>query len=323
MNEFKKNKQEIQEPQTFQDNSKKSDAVEIPVGKYLNKARNNPWVVSTVILGIILIVFLAMNSGSAQNTVNSEQAAQNVVDFINSNPQLEGEVSLVSSKLSGSFYEIILDYQGQQIPVYATLDGEYILNGPPIPLSGSALNDSTLAQENEEPTASQTSEDDDAVLGDVNAPVTIIEFSDFQCPFCQIFWADTLPQIKEEYIDAGLVKLVYRDYPIPGHPQAQISAEAAECVRSVAGNDEAYFEYHDQLFAKQPQLSEENLKKWAKELGYDITNCLESGQFTQEVESDFVDGGSLGTPTFFINGVKVEGALPFEQFKQIIDSQLA
>lgn len=170
----------------------------------------------------------------------------------------------------------------------------------------------------------QTSEDDDAVLGDEDAPVTIIEFSDYQCPYCARFWSDTLPSLKKEYIDTGKVKLIYRDYPLVSiHPMAQPAAEAAECVRDAAGSDEAYFEMHDKIFANQQTLSVDNLKKWAKEIGYDIGGCLDSGKFTNEVKKDTTDGGSLGTPTFFVNGKQLRGAQPFSAFKQVIDAELA
>src|SRR3989338_6499480 len=129
----------------------------------------------------------------------------------------------------------------------------------------------TVATGNTPPTQPSqvvASEDDDAILGDKNAEVTIIEFSDYQCPFCGRFWSDTLPSIKSEYIDSGKVKLVFRDFPLTSiHPLAQPSAEAVECVRE-KGGDEAYYKMHDKIFANQPSLSESNLKAWAKELGY-------------------------------------------------------
>jgi protein-disulfide isomerase len=171
---------------------------------------------------------------------------------------------------------------------------------------------------------SQISADDDAVLGDKNAPVTIIEFSDYECPFCARFHSQTLPQLKKEYIDTGKAKLVYRDYPLAQiHRQATIAAEAAECVRDEAGNDEAYFEYHDTIFENQQSVNEANLKLWAQQQGFDINKCLDSGKFKSEVQKDLQDGGQLGTPTFFINGKQLRGAQPFSAFKQIIDAELA
>ena len=112
-----------------------------------------------------------------------------------------------------SFYKINLLYQGQNVPVYTTKDAEFLV-GNPVPLGEVDVidtGDSVVAQAG---TANQASADDDAFIGDANAPVTIIEYSDYQCGYCQRFWAQTLPEIKEKYIDTGKVKLVYRDYPI-------------------------------------------------------------------------------------------------------------
>ncbi len=173
---------------------------------------------------------------------------------------------------------------------------------------------------------SQVSADDDPILGDPNAPVTMIEFSDFQCPFCARFWGQTLTQIKEKYIKTGKVKFVYRDFPISSiHSEAEKAAEAAEC----ADEQGKFWEYHDLIFARQDSMSIANYKRWAAELKLDtasFNSCLDSGKYTEEVAKDFSDGqaaGVSGTPTFFINGRSVVGALPFEQFKTVLDKVLA
>jgi protein-disulfide isomerase len=167
--------------------------------------------------------------------------------------------------------------------------------------------------------------DDDAVLGDPDAPVTIIEFSDYQCPFCGRFWSQTLPSIKSQYIDTGKVKLVFRDFPLTSiHPTAQVAAEATECVRD-QGGDKAFFEMHDKIFENQAQLSEASLKQWARELGYNIDSCLSSGKFTSEVQNDLRDAtaaGGQGTPYFVINGKPLSGAQPFSVFQQAIEAEL-
>jgi len=170
------------------------------------------------------------------------------------------------------------------------------------------------------------SADDDAVLGDADAPVEIIEFSDYQCPYCGKFWSETLPQIEKDYIQTGKAKLVFRDFPLESiHPMAMPAALAAECVKD-KGGDDAYYKYHDKLFANQASLSNDNLKKWAKELGYDISSCLDSKKFESEVRNDLADGsaaGVQGTPSFIINGQMISGAQPYSVFKQIIDAQLS
>lgn len=173
--------------------------------------------------------------------------------------------------------------------------------------------------------------DDDAVLGDPNAPITMIEFSDFQCPFCRKFYKETLPQIKKEYIATGKVKLVYRDFPLSFHPGATPAAEGTECAREQG----KFWEMHDAIFDEQEkqgsgtiQFTVDDVKKWAAKIGLNTSKfnqCLDSGKYKQEVEKDIADGlagGVSGTPAVFINGKLVVGAQPFSAFKVVIDEEL-
>jgi protein-disulfide isomerase len=168
-------------------------------------------------------------------------------------------------------------------------------------------------------------EDDDPVLGDNNAPVTIVSFEDYQCPFCKRAKDQTFPQLKQEYIDTGKVRYIYRDFPLSFHPQAQPAAEASEC----ADDQGKFWEYHEALFANQATLGRDLYIQLAGQFGMDVeefTSCFDSGKFKQEVQNDFTYGsqvGVSGTPTFFINGVKLVGAQPYQAFKQVIDSELA
>ena len=170
------------------------------------------------------------------------------------------------------------------------------------------------------------------VLGDENAPVTLVEFSDFECPYCSALFTDTLPQIKEEYIDTGKAKLYYRHYPLTAiHPNAQIAAEASECA-----NDQGQFwNYHDTLFENQTEWSQlsgdavnEKLVELAGNIGLstsEFSDCLTSGKFSDNVTNDLNDGiaaGVDGTPATFINGYLTVGAVPFEQFKSEIEARL-
>lgn len=171
----------------------------------------------------------------------------------------------------------------------------------------------------------EVSMDDDPVKGDPDAPITIIEFSDFECPFCGRFYTGALPQIIENYIDTGKAKLVYRDYPLSFHPNANKAAEAAEC----ADEQGKFWEMHDKIFENQGSLSTANFKAWAADLGLDtdaFNSCLDNGDMADEVAKDLSDGqaaGVSGTPTFFVNGVKLVGAQPYANFKQVIDAELA
>jgi len=163
------------------------------------------------------------------------------------------------------------------------------------------------------------------VLGDKNAPVTIVEFSDYQCPYCERHFTQTYPQLKANYVDTGKAKIVFMDFPLSFHPEAQKAAEAARC----AGEQGKYWEMHDKLFENQATLSPENEKKWARELGIDgakFDTCLNSGKYTKAVQDDLNYGASLGiqgTPGFFVNGILVNGAQPFSAFKAVIDAELA
>lgn len=174
--------------------------------------------------------------------------------------------------------------------------------------------------------------DDDPFLGDEDAPVTMIEWSDFECPFCKRFYSNTMDQIKENYIDTGKVKLVYRDFPLPFHdPLATQEAYAANCARE-QGDDETYFAYHDLIFdttrgnGKGLELSQ--LYDMSEQLGLDkakFTECVESEKYKDEVAKDIADGRSAGingTPGFLVNGQLVSGAQPFAAFEQIIEEAL-
>jgi protein-disulfide isomerase len=181
------------------------------------------------------------------------------------------------------------------------------------------------------------SSDNDPIRGDPNAPITIIEFSDFQCPFCARFHVQTLPLLLEEYIDVGKVNLVYRDFPIQSiHPNALPAAVAAECANE-QGN---YWEYHDTLFEKQSSWSRldsnaaiSTFSQYATDIGLEqqqFDSCLGSGKYLEEVQGDLSDGRDYditGTPGFFIGNeeigfVKINGAQPFDSFQRIIDAQL-
>jgi len=174
----------------------------------------------------------------------------------------------------------------------------------------------------------EVSLDDDAMKGDENAPVTILEFSDYECPYCGRYVSETLPQIVTNYIETGKVKYVYRDFPLGFHANAKPAANAAECIRE-QGGDEMYFEYHDVLFANQKELGVEKLKEYAAEFDIDQTqfaSCVDEGKYDSEVVADFDEGqkyGVQGTPAFFINGMPMFGAQPYAAFEAAIEEALS
>lgn len=173
--------------------------------------------------------------------------------------------------------------------------------------------------------------DDDAVMGDANAPITVVEFSDFQCPFCSRFWANTLSAIRTEYIQTGKVKFIYRDFPLKGHPEALPAALASECAHAQG----KFEEMHELLFGGQSDWSQNPeaskvFKGYAKTLKLDqkaFDTCLDSKEPSAEIRKDLLDGVALGvdgTPAFFINGQFISGAMPYDTvFKPIFEAVLA
>ncbi len=163
---------------------------------------------------------------------------------------------------------------------------------------------------------------DDPVRGHAAAPITIVEFSDYQCPFCARV-NPSLAKVRETYGDK--VRIVFKDFPLPNHPQAPKAAEAAHC----AGEQNKYWEMHDAMFANQRALEVPALKQAARAIGVEgasFDQCLDSGKHAATVRSGSALGEKMGvnsTPTLYINGRPLIGAMPFENFKAIIDEELA
>jgi protein-disulfide isomerase len=172
-----------------------------------------------------------------------------------------------------------------------------------------------------EPPILTVSVDDDPSIGPVDAPITIVEFSDFQCPYCQ----KSVGILKElRHLYGEKIRMVYRDYPGPNHPYASQAAEAAQC----AGEQRKYWEYHDILFDRQTPGKGWDFPALATELGLQpdtFATCLNTGRYREEVAKDLQDGFTLGitsTPTFFINGRPLVGANPLAEFQAVIDRLL-
>lgn len=172
------------------------------------------------------------------------------------------------------------------------------------------------------------------VKGNSSAPVTLVEFSDFQCPFCGRFFSEIMPQIQKAYIDTGKVKFVYKQYPIDSvHPNAKAASNAVEC----ANEQGKFWQYHDILFGNQSSWVDQNtsqtnttFKKYASSLGLNADNfnsCLNAKKYSNKIDKDLQQGstyGVLGTPTFYIGNDKkgytqIVGVQPFPTFQQVID----
>lgn len=167
-------------------------------------------------------------------------------------------------------------------------------------------------------------EPDDPILGPADAPITIVEFADFQCPYCVRHFEQTYPLLVEQYGDQ--VRFVFKNFPLNSiHPDADPAAQAAECAREQG----MFWEYHDLLFGGTLGLGQAAYEGYAEQLGLDVAAlnaCLEEGRYAEAVNQDLALGQELGvssTPTFFINGIALVGAYPFDTFASIIDYELA
>ena len=167
------------------------------------------------------------------------------------------------------------------------------------------------------------------VEGNKNAKVAVVEFTDFQCPFCGQYFTNTYGQIKKDYIDTNKISYAVQNLPLSFHPNAHISAEAAEC----AGDQKKYWEMHDKLFSGQTEWSNEadpkpKFEGYAKAIGMNVDTfkkCIADGKFKQKVDDDnalATKVGASGTPTFIINGKLLVGAQPYSEFQKALDEAL-
>ena len=183
------------------------------------------------------------------------------------------------------------------------------------------------------PVTGTVSIEGDPSMGSKDAPLVLVEFSDFQCPFCARFNGTTLSQIREHYIDKGKLRHVFKDFPLPFHRDAQKAAEAAHC----AGEEGKYWEMHDLIFTNQRKLSLDDLTGYAGKLGLngrDFKECLDGNRYASEVRGDLETGkksGITGTPAFVlgrlnkngeVEGRILSGAQPYVVFKTAIDAML-
>ena len=227
------------------------------------------------------------------------------------------------------------------ISIAILIHGGIIKIGGPAPQAQPQAAQPAAAPQPQVPTSAKVSVDDDPLLGDKNAPVTLIEFSDYECPFCKRHFDSVYPQIKKDYIDTGKVKLIFRDYPLGFHdPMATFEANAANCAKE-QGGDSAYFKFHDAIFTKTKSngngLTKDDLYQFAADLGLNQTNlkaCADSDKYAEEIKKDIADGsesGVSGTPAFFvgssdasgtIDGKLIVGAQPYSAFQTAIDPLL-
>lgn len=170
------------------------------------------------------------------------------------------------------------------------------------------------------------------VFGDKNAPLTLVEVSDYQCPFCKRFFDNTLALLKKKYVDTGKVKLVFKDLPLAFHKQAKDAALAGHC----AGDQGKYWQMHDKMFANPKKLDKPFLKEYAQAMDLDMgayQKCMDSKKYYKQIEADVAEVNAIGitgTPSFVVGksagdkvtGPYIRGAQPFASFQRHIDQEL-
>jgi len=166
-------------------------------------------------------------------------------------------------------------------------------------------------------------------LGSSNAKVMVVEYADYECPYCEKFFTGTWPDLKTKYVDTGKIKFIYQDFAFLG-PDSNTAAEASHC----AADQNKFWQYHDYLFTNQGQegsgwATADHQKQFAQTMGLNtaqFNKCLDSGKYKQEVLNETAAGhtyGVSGTPTIFVNGTPIVGAQPASAFEQAIDAALA
>jgi protein-disulfide isomerase len=242
---------------------------------------------------------------------------------------------MVSSFLAGFTLQIGIT------PTYVTLPSSPTVAPTTLPSNTPPSPSPSIAGANNPPTQQQptvlssVSLDNDPIEGSKDAPVTLVEFSDYQCPFCKRTFDDTMPELKEKYIDTGKIKHVFRDYPLPFHQNGIPAAIAAEC----ANEQGKFWDYHNILFSKQTEwenlsgnATNEKFKEYAANNMTQLdknkfNSCIDSQKYKDEVEKDIADGstyGVSGTPTFYIGNkekgyTQIVGAQPLATFESIIN----
>lgn len=171
------------------------------------------------------------------------------------------------------------------------------------------------------------------MLGDEKAPVTIVEFTDYQCPFCQGFYSRAYKELKKQYVDTGKLRFVLRDLPLPNHQYAKPAAIASHC----AGEQNKFWEMHDALFEGGGKLNPDDILGYATAIGLQeepFKTCLTSGKFNNDIKKDVQDArnaGIRGTPAFVVgqttedrvSGTLIAGTRPFSAFKSEIDKLIS
>lgn len=319
--------------------SDSNEVIEIPVGKWVHTLKHNKWMTISIVLAIALILVLIFRGGNA-GSVSADKAGNNLVDFINK--QGNGQAKLVSSVEKNGMYEVTVNYNGQDVPVFVSLDGKNLISNV-VPLDGSVAAGTTGGSGTPAGTgaAVDIAIGDSPSIGNEKAKVTVVEFSDFSCPFCAAAsgdnpdlaaymkqnspsWEPIVTNMMKDYVDTGKVRFVvkYTMGHSGGHP--------AQLVAWCLNEQKLYWKFYPKAFANQADVEDlDKMKALAKTIGADsakLQTCLDSKKYDSQFDKDSSEGsvaGVQGTPAFFVNGRLVSGAVPYSQIKSLIDAELA
>lgn len=302
----------------------------------MSSLRANPWMVSTIVLGVLFLVALFFASrgagfGSMTGSVISEnEVSQKVLAYATAAGVEGATVSSVARE--GNAYNVMVSVNGQQVPLLLSLDGKYLLQ--PFETTGSGGR-----QAPSEPV--ELSVGDAPVTGNANAKVTVIEFSDFSCPFCAAAsgdnaqmnaymkqnsptWEPIVTNLMKDYVDTGKVRFAVK-YSM-GHSGGHPAQLVAWCLNEQG----LYWKFYPQAFAHQDDVEDlAKMKALAQTVGADVKKlqtCLDSNKYDARFnleQQESAAAGAQGTPAFFVNGHLVSGAVPYSQVKALVDAELA
>jgi len=277
------------------------------------------WKYSCYLLLILLVLSIYFNPLNKENNLSEQEISKITGDFLTNyilGPTTNLKIGDIEEK--ELFYTVQIEVDGKSTETYVTKDGQYLFPA--------AFNIFMVEQ-----TSKFTDYKDVNIrenrpgLGNEDAVVTIVEFSDYQCAYCAKFTLESFNQLKEDYIDTGKVYFIHKHFPLERiHEKAFKAAEASYCAKE----QDKFWEMHEKLFKNMEELSIEDLKIYANELGLnqaEFDNCLDSSLMAKKVRADIEDGQTLditGTPVFYINGREVIGAQPYELFAQIIEEEI-
>ncbi len=282
-----------------------------------------------IIIGVLalLVVGLAyMQFGDTlKPTVSSAEIANTALAYINNQllpPGVEAEMKGDVAEENG-LYKFEVSLNGQEFFSYVTKDGKlFFPEGIDLTAEAGVTDQLADDQQAETSIVDVSASAEDRSRGNLDAQVTIIEFSDLQCSYCARFHG-TMKQVMENY--PTQVRWVYKHFPLDSiHPYARKAAEASEC----SGDQGKFWEYTDSLYENQSKISPDYLVELAQEIGLETTQfeeCLDSGKYADKVDADYQEGRGLGvsgTPGSFINGQVLGGAVPYESLASMIDELL-